>query len=95
MAKGVVVPGDLARELTWTAVGRERAGWTVVANEQHSRDRWESHHRLIIQNESGDTFAADYTRGLTEYQDSQPFGDAETVTFKQVTPRTIEVIEYA
>lgn len=38
-------------------------------------DRWESHHRVILRRAKDDSFfAADYSRGLTEYQENMFFG---------------------
>jgi hypothetical protein len=63
-------------------------GWTVVADDEVDHGRWESHHRLVIRNERGEHFAANYRQGLTEHQDTGPWEDEETVTFHPVAPRT-------
>lgn len=96
MAKGVVLETKPARELAWTEVGATSEGWTVVSNTEEGHSRWESIHNLVIKNEAGECFAADYRQGLTENQGTIPWEYEETVTFKQVFPKvkTIEVTDY-
>lgn len=96
MAKGVVLETELARELAYVGVGETSDGWTVVSNEETDHGRWASIHTLVIKNESGEFFTADYSRGLTEYQDTKPWEYEETATFTQVFPetKTVEVTDY-
>lgn len=96
MAKGVVLEAELARELTWTGIGKTLEGWTIVSNTEEGHSRWESIHTLVIRNEAGECFAADYRQGLTESQDTKPWEYEKTATFKQVLPKTetVEVVSY-
>lgn len=96
MAKGVVLEAETARELAWLNAGGTHEGWTVVSNEEIDHARWESIHTLVIRNEDGEHFAADYRQGLTESQDTKPWEYDKTVTFKQVFPKTetVEVTSY-
>lgn len=84
----VELPVDVARELTYLDIGASFDGWTVVANEEQGHGRWVSHHRLVIRNEAGEHFAADYSQGLTEYQGIRPWDEQATVVFHPVRPRT-------
>jgi len=91
-AEPVVLDRMDARELAYTSVGESYAGWTVVANEEVDHGRWESHHRLIVRNEAGEHFAAWYSKGLTEYQDTRPW-EYETEARFEPVQRRVKVVE--
>lgn len=96
MSKTVILDAETARELAYGEAGDEHEGWTVVENEEIDHSRWESIHTLVIKNEDGEYYSADYRQGLTESQDTRPWEYEKTVTFDQVVPatKTIEVTEY-
>lgn len=49
----------------------EEAAYTVVYEEQEGSGRWNSYHRIVLQDVSSKKFyAADYELGLTEYQET-------------------------
>lgn len=53
---------------------QEMSIYERVADEHIGSRRWESDHRLVLQDIHDDTFwAAYYSEGLTEYQDSSGF----------------------
>lgn len=84
----VTLPVGDARELTYLGVGQGFDGWTVVADDEVDHSRWESHHQLVIRDADGRHYAAPYSQGLTEYQDTRPWEDQKTVTFHPVVPRS-------
>ena len=53
--------------------------------EQIDTRRWASTHRLVFRApDDGQPWAVRYQRGLTEYQDQDPWGDAPQVTATRV-----------
>lgn len=91
-AEPVVLDRHTARQLAYTSVGKTFNEWTVVANEEGDHGRWESHHRLVIRNEAGEHFAAWYSKGLTEYQDTRPWEEESEAVFEPVQ-RRVKVVE--
>lgn len=77
---------EIARELAWRTEGESFAEYTVKHNEQTDQRRWVSVHELVIQDDkSGCYWRVRYERGLTEYQDVQPFEyDQDGVEFTMV-----------
>lgn len=90
------LPAEDARELAYLGVGQGFDGWTVVADDEVDHSRWESHHQLVIRDADGRHYAAPYSQGLTEYQDTRPWEDQKTVTFHPVAPRSkvVHVVEW-
>lgn len=93
-AEPVIVDGDTARELAYSDPGDTVAGWTVVANEHIESQRWESLHQLVIRNEQGEHFEDTYSKGLTEYQSTGAYEDADAARFTPVVPTFRVVTEW-
>lgn len=97
MAEPITLPASDARELIGMKFGEEAFdGWIPVADEHLGKRRWVECRRLIIRDEGGYHFAAEYERGLSETQDTGPWEYDETVTFAPVVvrKRMVEVTEY-
>lgn len=91
----ITLLAETARELAYSGAGETVGDWTVVANEYDGSGRWHSHHLLVIRPAvGGSLFGAIYERGLTEYQDVQPWEYDQEVTFDPYVARTVEVTEY-
>lgn len=93
----VMLPYDDAIE----AVDGGLDGLELVTVEDLDQRRWESHHRLILRRISDNTFwAANFSKGLTEYQDSTWFGHGyrapvgTLVVFDQVWPKHVTTTVY-
>lgn len=72
----------------------DEIGAAVVETIDNGSGRWESYHTVIfIAPDDGLVYSADYSQGLTEYQDQRPWEDDDTVTITQVTnvPKTITI----
>jgi hypothetical protein len=71
-------------------------GLTVESDEQTGTSRWESIHLLVVKDRDGKFWAVSYRQGLTEHQDSRPFGDADdvVVTFYEVEKVPVTTYEY-
>ena len=94
-AEKVTIPAQLARDFLKVGIGHTIDGWTVVADQDEGHGRWEEIRSLIIRRDSdGLFFAGDYRRGLTEYQDTQPWEYETEATFEYVVPVTRTVTEY-
>ncbi len=87
------LPAETARRLASMKPG-ETLGLTVVANEHVGNARSTSEHLLVIATPDGGLFGAYYERGLLETQPTEPFEDADEVSFRPFTKRVIEVTEY-
>jgi hypothetical protein len=85
--------GEQARDLVYDEADPE-LGLTVELDEQVASRRWVSVHRLIVRGEDGRLWAANYERGLTEYQDSKPFEDQAGVKFAEVEKVPVTTYEY-
>jgi hypothetical protein len=59
-------------------------GLSLEADRQTGSGRWESIHQLVLRDSQEHYWAARYTRGLTEYQDQEPFEGQEEVEFARV-----------
>lgn len=72
----------------------DEIGAAVVDTIDNGSGRWESYHTVIfIAPDDGFVYSADYTQGLTEYQDQRPWEDETTVTITRVAnaPKTIVI----
>lgn len=66
----------------------------VVLNEQFDSSRWSAHYKLVFSYD-GTFYMAPYSRGLTEYQDEQPFeSDFDEIECYEVAPVEVVKIEY-
>lgn len=85
---------DRATDLAYFEQDTE-LGLEVVDREHIEDRRWVSVNRLILKDRDGKFWAATYERGLTEYQDCQPFEDeVEEVTFYGVEKFAVTTYEY-
>lgn len=69
----------------------------ILATEDGDHGRWESYHTVIfVAPDDGKTYSADYSRGLTEYQDTRPWEDVDYVTCVEVEARTrvVEITDW-
>ena len=84
-----------ARELTYGG-DFSAEGLSVESNEQIDTSRWESIHQIVVKDRDGRLWATTYRKGLTEYQDSRPFGDDDEaeVTFREVEKVPVTRYEY-
>lgn len=70
-------------------------GYRLLAVQDVDSGRWESYHLLVIQRfDDGALFGADFRRGLTEQQETQPFEDEDEVTFKPVFAEAVVTTVY-
>jgi hypothetical protein len=79
----VKLTGDQARELLCCR-DLPDLGLTIEADEHIGERRWVSEHFLVVKDRDGKLWAATYDRGLTEYQDTEPFEDEAEVGFYEV-----------
>lgn len=88
------VPKAVLKELIYLTPGDTLEGVRLVLDEQFGTGRWVSHHRIVVA--VGDEFfAAQYTQGLTEMQDGEPFEyDPDDVPMTQVFARERVVVVY-
>lgn len=81
-----------ARDLLY---GGDNDHYEVEADLYIESRRWVSSHQLVIMNKHDDTYwSAQYDRGLTEYQDHQPWEDESTVRFDKVEKIPVTTYEY-
>ncbi len=66
----------------------------VELDEQVDIRRWVSVHRLIVKDADGRFWETSYEKGLTEYQDIEPFEDDNEVSFVQVEKVPVTAYEY-
>jgi len=88
---------EQAAELSYGVPGHwddAELGLTVESNEQIDSRRWVSVHLLVVKDRDGKFWAATYERGLTEYQDIDPFEDESEVTFYEVEKVPVTTYEY-
>lgn len=85
---------DQALDLLWDGECTDLPGFAKVAESQTGSSRWVSHHQLVIRDDYGNLWAADYCLGLTEYQDIDAFQDDDEVEFSEVKKVPITVFEY-
>ena len=67
---------------------------TVVDQRQVDTGRWVSIHELIVADRDGRYWRAVYSRGLTEYQDIEPFEDDEEAEFTEVEKYSVITYEF-
>lgn len=93
---------EVSRDLIYEVWGvpddpDEDLGVKILDEIDQGSGRWESHHRVIfIAPDDGLTYAADYSVGLTETQDTKPWEDEYTVELTRVEakPRVITVTDW-
>lgn len=85
---------DQALDLLWDGECTELPGFAKVAESQTGSGRWCSYHQLVIRDDCGNLWAADFERGLTEYQDIDAFQDEEDVEFEAVEKVPVTIYEY-
>lgn len=84
-----------AYDLTYCPSIPEVPGVEVEANEYIGSGRWESYHKLVLRDEEGRFWAATYSQGLTERQDTRPFEyDGNEIEFRQVEKVPVTTYEY-
>ena len=68
----------------------DESGYSVVEDIYVEERRWVSVHQLVIKDREGKLWSTYYERGLTEYQDEQPWEGHDEVDFFEVraVPRT-------
>lgn len=64
-----------------------------VADEHIDSTRWTEVRRMVFESH-GKLWAVDYERGLTEYQEVDPFNDYPRVIALQVEPYQVEFTKY-
>lgn len=82
-----------ARELLYSREDPD-LGLAVELDEQVESRRWVSIHRLIIKDEDGRFWETFYERGLTEYQDIEPFEEECEAEFWEVGKVPVLSYEY-
>ena len=85
---------DQALDLLWDGECTDLPGFAKVAESQTGSGRWCSYHQLVISDDYGNLWAADFERGLTEMQDIDPFEDEEEVEFGEVEKVAVTTYEY-
>lgn len=85
---------DQALDLLWDGECTELPGFAKVAESQTGSGRWCSYHQLVISDDYGNLWAADFERGLTEMQDCGPFDDASEVEFAEVEKVPVTIYEF-
>lgn len=83
---------DQALDLLWDGECTDLPGFAKVAESQTGSGRWCSYHQLVISDDYGNLWAADFERGLTEMQDCGPFDEQDEVQCHEV--EKIEVITH-
>lgn len=82
---------EQAKEMIY---GEAPEGIKVIDTIQTGSGRWESYHKIIVQEEStGRYFSDTYSEGLTEQQENNRWDYTEP-NFTEVFPHKKEVIEY-
>lgn len=67
----------------------------AIEDEIEDTSRWSEHHRLVFKAEDdGLLYETSYSRGLTEYQDEQPWEYETEITATQVEKREVLVYKY-
>jgi hypothetical protein len=78
-------------------------GWTenprldYVATVDQGSGRWESYHLLVVKDEDGKLWGAEYSSGLTENQGTGPFDDlddSDEIEFKPVEAKEVTTVTY-
>ena len=85
---------DQALDLLYYGESGELPGYAREATVQTGTSRWCSHHQLVIRDEHGNLWAADYALGLTEYQDVDEFDGEEEISFTEVEKVPVTTYEY-
>ncbi len=76
--------------------GDEHKGLTLLSDEQTGTGRWSSYHTLVFMDSADNTlWRVQYSQGLTESQDEQPFEyDPDEVSCDQVEPYEVTITKY-
>ena len=90
----MILDRDKALELLWLKEGYNVDGLVPVADLYIDNGRWTERHQLVVRDEAGKFWAAEYEQGLTEYQDTTPWEYSETVLFDEVEPKEVVTIHY-
>lgn len=86
------LPVDRARELLYDGAVTGYRWYDDVRGDQ---GRWEMRHQLIVKDtDTGRLHAADYSVGLTEYQEAEPWDGQKEVEFYPVIAVPVETVEY-
>lgn len=83
----------LAEDASMLLMG-DLEGWVVVEDEIVGQSRWETQHKVIVNNFVEDKFYyIEYSRGSTEMQDNGCFNDCDTVELTEVEPfETVKIV---
>jgi hypothetical protein len=94
----ITLSREQAQEMAWLDRGDTAGGYVIAENRQVEERRWVSVHELVIRQVStGSFYRAFYERGLTEYQDTEPFdkwSHPDGVTFTRVTQKPVTAYVY-
>jgi len=85
---------DQALDLLWDGECGELPGYAREATVQVGSGRWVSYHQLVIRDDHGNLWAADYALGLTEHQDIDEFNGEEEIDFAEVEKVPVTTYEY-
>lgn len=86
---------EVAKEFIYSKTSPDALGLEREAIVDEGSGRWESHHSLILKDSAGRFWAASYSQGLTESQDSYPFeDDGDEIEFVQVEKVPVPAYEY-
>lgn len=97
MAEKIYIDRKLANGLVYRCKSNE---YSTVYDEQYDSGRWESYHFIVIKRASdGKLFGANYARGLTEYQEREPFEEDDVdkdgkIEFVECKEKPVTRIEY-
>jgi hypothetical protein len=91
LSKLDVIDGELLYEGGYTE-GPYHLKHVTVTDE--GSGRWESYHLLVVKDAADNLWGAEFSRGLTENQDVQPFEDDDEVEFKPVEAKTVTTVTY-
>lgn len=80
---------EIAEELIWT---KEIDGIEVVEKEEGENRRWSRTNRIVI-SKDGKFYAFHWEEGLTEYQETDMIGDANTVVDDHIELVEVKPVE--
>ena len=82
---------EVLKGLAW---GDAPEGYEYVGTEDNGTSRWSSHHTTIFRFE-GKLWASEYSKGLSETQDEQPYEYSEPEAYEVVAvSKTVVVTSY-
>lgn len=98
MKQQITLGREEAREMLWLDLGTVVGGYEVTENRQVEERRWVSVHEFVIrQLSTGRFYRTFYERGLTEYQDTEPFDEwacPDGVVFTSVVQEPVTAYVY-